>query len=108
MDETQRRHRAELDDVLLNGSPKTLRKFMKRHGMKLPSSDEVLRVTFHKAISVPRAAARGRPLACTSAAIGRDAALGADLSRLRPETKSAKFADLIRRWAPEMLAPYRR
>jgi len=39
---------------------------------------------------------------------GRDAALGADLSRLRPETKSAKFADLIRRWAPEMLAPYRR
>ena len=24
---------------------------MKRHGMKLPSSDEVLRVTFHKAIT---------------------------------------------------------
>ena len=43
MDETYRRYLAELDDVLLNGSPKTLRKFMKRHGMKLPSSDEVLR-----------------------------------------------------------------
>ena len=51
MDETYRRYLAELDDVLLNGSPKTLRKFMKRHGMKLPSSDEVLRVTFHKAIT---------------------------------------------------------
>jgi hypothetical protein len=34
MDETYRRYLAELDDVLLNGSPKTLRKFMKRHGMK--------------------------------------------------------------------------
>jgi hypothetical protein len=49
MDETRRY--LKLDDVLLNGSPKTLRKFMKRHGMKLPSSDEVLRVTFHKAIT---------------------------------------------------------
>jgi hypothetical protein len=51
MDETYRRYCAELDDVLLNGSPNTLRKFMKRHGMKLPSSDAVLRVTFHKAIT---------------------------------------------------------
>jgi hypothetical protein len=51
MDKTYRRYCAELDDVLLNGSPNTLRKFMKRHGMKLPSSDEVLRVTFHKAIT---------------------------------------------------------
>jgi hypothetical protein len=51
MNETYRRYLAELDDVLLNGSPRTLRKFMKRHGMKLPSSDEVLRVTFHKAIT---------------------------------------------------------
>jgi hypothetical protein len=51
MDETYRRYLAELDDVLLNGSPKTLGKFMKCHGMKLPSSDEVLRVTFHKAIT---------------------------------------------------------
>jgi hypothetical protein len=28
MDETYRRYLAELDDVLLNGSPKTLGKFM--------------------------------------------------------------------------------
>ena len=42
MDETYRRY-LKIDDVLLNGSPKTLRKFMKRHGMKLPNSDEVLR-----------------------------------------------------------------
>jgi hypothetical protein len=38
MDETYRRYLAELDDVLLNGSPNTLRKFMKRHGMKLPAA----------------------------------------------------------------------
>ena len=50
MDETYQRYLAELDDVLLNGSPRTLRRFMKRHGMKLPSSDEVLRVTL-KAIT---------------------------------------------------------
>jgi hypothetical protein len=57
MDETYRRYCAELDDVLLNGSPNTLRKFMKRHGMRLPSSDEVLRVTFHKAITFSQDAA---------------------------------------------------
>jgi hypothetical protein len=51
MDEAYRRYRAELDNVLLNGSPKTLHKFMMRYGKKLPSSDEALRVTFHKAIT---------------------------------------------------------
>ena len=31
-----------------------------------------------------------------------------DATETHNRSKSAKFADLIRRWAPEMLAPYRR
>jgi hypothetical protein len=54
MDEAHRKYRAELDDILLNGSPKMLRKFMRTHGMKVPSNDEVLRVTFHKAITAAK------------------------------------------------------
>jgi hypothetical protein len=47
-------YRAELHDILLNGSPTKLKRFMRKHGLPLPSSDEVLRVTFHKAITAAK------------------------------------------------------
>jgi hypothetical protein len=45
-----REYRAELDNVLLNGSPKKLKRFMRKHGIE-PPRDEVLEITFHKTIT---------------------------------------------------------
>lgn len=51
MDETYRTYRAELDDILLNGDPKRLRKFMRQHGMQVSAHDQVIEATFHKTIT---------------------------------------------------------
>jgi len=58
-----------------------------------------LRRQQHRRLALPLAVGR---LLAQRAAIGRDAALGADLSRLRLETKSAKFADFAFRLNPAM------
>ncbi|WP_027550532.1 hypothetical protein [Bradyrhizobium sp. Cp5.3] len=52
MDEIAR-YLADLDRVLLK-SPRHLKRFMRSRSLKPPSSDELVELTFHKAITASR------------------------------------------------------